>query len=63
MDSTIHEPLNLGAEELAFLSHLLESERNRLLIEIRHAHHRAYRDELHARLDLVERLVERCGSN
>ena len=63
MDSTTHEPLNLGAEELAFLSQLLESERGRLLVEIRHTDHRAYRDELRARLDLVERLLERCGSN
>ena len=63
MSPTAHEPLNLGAEELAFLSQLLEAERNRLLVEIRHAHHRTYRDELRARLNLAERLAERFGSN
>jgi hypothetical protein len=39
---------------------LLESERSKLPIEIRHTHHRAFRDELHHRLTLVEDLVKRC---
>ncbi len=60
MDPTVHEPLNLNSEELAIVAELLESERTKLLIEIRHTHHRAFRDELHRRLTLVEDLVERC---
>ena len=61
MNTTIHEPLDLTSEELAILAELLESERAKLLIEIRHTHHRSFRDELRHRLTLVERLVERCG--
>ena len=61
MNSTTHEPLNLPGEELAVLAELLESGRARLLIEIRHTHHRAFRDELRHRLSLVESLIERAG--
>jgi hypothetical protein len=60
MNATTHELLNLNSEELALLAELLESERAKLLIEIRHTHHRAFRDELHKRLALVEGLLERC---
>jgi hypothetical protein len=60
MNATTHEPLNLNSEELAVLVELLESERAKLLIEIRHTHHRSFRDELRHRLALVEDLVERC---
>ena len=60
MNATIYEPLNLNSEELAILADLLESERTKLLIEIRHTDHRAFRDELRHRLTLVEDLVERC---
>ena len=63
MHPTTHAPLNLSAGELAILSELLEADRNRLLVEIRHTHHRAYRDELRARLTVVESLAERCRSN
>jgi erythromycin esterase-like protein len=62
MNSTTHEPLNLPSEELAILAELLESARAKLLIEIRHTDHRAFRDELRHRLTLVESLIERCGS-
>ena len=62
MNATTHEPLNLNSEELAILAELLESERTKLLIEIRHTHHRAFRDELRHRLTLVEGLTERCGT-
>jgi hypothetical protein len=61
MNSTIHGPLDLTSEEFAILAELLESERAKLLIEIRHTHHRPFRDELRHRLTLVESLVERCG--
>jgi len=60
MSPAIHERLNLNGEELIVLTELLESERTRLLIEIRHAHHRAFRDELRHRLTLVEDLSARC---
>jgi hypothetical protein len=51
--------LQLAGEETAVLTELLESERSRLLVEIRHTDHRAYREELRQRLDIVERLVGR----
>jgi len=60
MNATTHEPLNLNSEELAVLAELLESERAKLLVEIRHTDHRAFRDELRHRLTVVESLVERC---
>jgi hypothetical protein len=60
MNATSREVLNLSSEELAILAELLESERAKLLIEIRHTHHRAFRDELRHRLTLVESLDERC---
>jgi hypothetical protein len=59
MNST-HEPLNLTSEELTILANLLESERAKLLIEIRHTDHRIFRDELRHRLTLVESMVQRC---
>ena len=61
MDTTIHGHLDLTSEELALLVELLESERTKLLVEIRHAHHRTFRDELRHRLSLVEELIQRCG--
>jgi len=60
MNATTHDPLNLNSEEVAILAELLESERAKLLVEIRHTHHRAFRDELRHRLTLVEELAERC---
>jgi hypothetical protein len=53
------QSLELATDEFAVLSELLESERCRLLVEIRHTDHRSYRDELRQRLTLVEKLVER----
>ena len=61
MNATTHEPLKLPGEELAVLAELLETARTKLLIEIRHTDHRAFRDELRHRLTLVESLIERCG--
>jgi hypothetical protein len=37
---------NLTGEELAIVAEMLESERARLLVEIRHTGRRAFRDEL-----------------
>jgi hypothetical protein len=48
----------LAGEELTVLNELLESERLRLMVEIRHTDHRAYRDELRHRLEVVEHLLE-----
>ena len=48
----------LAGEELTVLNELLESERLRLMVEIRHTDHRAYRDELRQRLDIVEHLLQ-----
>jgi hypothetical protein len=60
MNASSNEALNLNSEEFAILAELLESERAKLLIEIRHTHHRAFRDELNHRLALIEELGERC---
>lgn len=61
MSPTMHGSLDLTSEEFAILSELLESARIKLLVEIRHTHHRAYRDELRHRLDLIEGLGARLG--
>lgn len=61
MNSTTHDLLNLTSEEVRILAELLESARLRLLVEIRHTDHRAFRDELRHRLTLLEGLVDRCG--
>jgi hypothetical protein len=60
MTETAHVPLDLSSEELELLAELLESERAKLLVEIRHTAHRSYRDQLRERLAIVERLAERC---
>jgi len=46
MNSTIHVPLDFTGGEFAILAELLESERAKLLIEIRHTHHRSFRRSL-----------------
>ena len=51
--------LSLEADELAILAELIESERARLLVEIRHTHHRTFRDELRERLTTVEKMAAR----
>lgn len=48
----------LAGEELSVLNELLESERLRLMVEIRHTDHRVFRDQLRRRLELVEHLLE-----
>jgi hypothetical protein len=48
----------LAGEELSVLNELLESERLRLMVEIRHTDHRVFRDGLRHRLELVEHLLE-----
>jgi len=58
MNAPTHEPLSLSSDELAILTELLEAGRVELLVEIRHTHHRNYRDYLRKRLALLERLLE-----
>lgn len=60
MNPAVHEPISLKNGELLVLKELLESERARLLVEIRHTDHRAFRNELRQRLETVEGLIERC---
>ena len=60
MHDTSHAPLDVSSEELEILAELLESERAKLQIEIRHTAHRAFRDQLRERLAIVERLEDRC---
>jgi hypothetical protein len=60
MDATMNERLNLTSEEQTVLSDLLESERAKLMIEIRHTDHRSFREELRHRLTVVEGLLQRC---
>ncbi|HVX67286.1 MAG TPA: hypothetical protein VHA11_11820 [Bryobacteraceae bacterium] len=60
MSSMPQEPLEFTGEERAILTELLESERAKLLVEIRRTDHRTFRDELRNRLTLVEKLIQRC---
>ena len=60
MNETTHAPLDVSSEELEVLAELLESERAKLIVEIRHTDHRSYRDQLRERLAIVERLEERA---
>ncbi|HTA46791.1 MAG TPA: hypothetical protein VK789_30315 [Bryobacteraceae bacterium] len=62
MNPTTHEPVTLNSEEeLSVLAELLDSERARLLVGIRHTFHREYRQELQRKLDVVESLIKRIG--
>jgi hypothetical protein len=60
METVQEVSLRLAGEELTVIGELLESERSRLLVEIRHTDHRSYRQELRHRLAVVERLLELC---
>ena len=52
--------LNLAGEDRTVLGQVLEAEQARLLVEIRHTDHRAYREELRRKLAIVERLLNEC---
>ena len=58
MQTVPYVSLTLAGEELSVLQELLESERARLLVEIRHTSHRSFRDQLRARLAVVEHLIQ-----
>ena len=49
----------LEEAEWALVAELLEEERRELPIEIRHTDSRAYREQLHRRLELVDALLQR----
>lgn len=49
----------LTEEEWVLVAQLLEQKQRELLLGIRHSVKRAFRDELHRQLNLVERLRER----
>jgi hypothetical protein len=51
----------MNEEEFRILTELLESERAKLLVEIRHTDHREFRDRLRERLQVVETLAGRLG--
>lgn len=61
MNARTHELLSLSSDELAILTELLEAGRVELLVEIRHTHHRSYRDYLRKRLIVLEGLLEQVG--
>jgi hypothetical protein len=61
MDAIYAERLKLGSEQLEILAELLESERTKLLVEIRHTDHRSYRDQLRHRLAVVEQLLDQVS--
>jgi len=58
MNATSHGPFELNSDEVTLLAELLQAERTRLLIEIRHTSHRSFRDGLRHRLSVVEGLAE-----
>ena len=59
MNAPAREPLSLNEEEFRILTELLESEREKLLVEIRHTDHREFRDQLRERQRVVDTLAER----
>lgn len=61
MNSTATEELSITSGERSILGELVEAERAKLLVEIRHTHHRAFRDDLRERLEAIEKLVEKFG--
>jgi len=56
---TKYAPVELSEEEITLLNELLDAEKARLLVGIRHTFHREYREELRRRLDLLEKLETR----
>ncbi len=58
MSEGISQPILTDAEWQLVIE-LLEEERRELPIEIRHTDSRAYRDQLHQRLDAIDSILER----
>jgi len=61
MSSNTREQLELSNEEFVILRELLQSERAKLLVEVQHTDHRAFREELRRRLRLIDGMAERVG--
>ena len=59
MNATACEPLRMNDDEFRILTELLESEREKLLVESRHTDHRDFREQLRQRLEVVETLAGR----
>lgn len=59
MAQTTHAQPVLTDEEWKLVAYLLEQKQRELLLGIRHAVKRAFRDELHRQLEMVDRLRER----
>jgi hypothetical protein len=53
--------VELSSEEQTLLQQVLEAERNRLLVEIRHADHRDYKAALLRREEVLETLLSRIS--
>jgi hypothetical protein len=60
MDATMNERWNMTSEEQKVLTDLLELERSKLMVEIRHTDHRSFREELRHRLTVIEGLLQHC---
>jgi hypothetical protein len=58
MNTATHESLSVSSDELAVLAEVLEAARTGLLVEMRHTHHRTFRDYLRKRLTVVDHLNE-----
>lgn len=62
MNSTMTGRPVLTDEEWALVIELLQRERQDLPAEIHHTRSSPYRDELHARLEAISRLLERLNA-
>ena len=60
MRAISREPLRLNEREVEIVGEVLESERCRLLGEMRHTAERPRHEELRQRLGTVDRIMERC---
>jgi hypothetical protein len=59
MEAVSLETFQLSTEELNLLAEVLQSEKTKLTVEIRHTDKRLFRQELKHRLDQVETLLTR----
>jgi hypothetical protein len=57
-EASILQPV-LSPREWAFITRLLRSEQDKLLHELNHTATRAFRETLHAQLEMAEKLIAR----
>jgi hypothetical protein len=62
MDVIVQNPV-LRPEERELMAELLEGERRKLLLEIRHTDARAFREQLGRRMDMVDHLMDKIRLN